>query len=323
MERGALLSIMSLAASDLLFCVVTLCGSRLPSTKMIYETKDFTFYYTLYSNCLLNILVKVSTWFTVILAAGRYFVVCHPIKARKYLECKHTVVALLFSVLVWICLHIPLLLLWSVNDVNCPEDQTIYILTSGVFNNNPVLKRACSVSWFVVGFAVPVCILAFCNNRLICSLRVSKRLRAGLSADRKSSSLLSPECTHRQGHFGSTNTGQRRLTYTLTAIVILFFVCLFPSEVVFFYTEVAKPKFTETLLLLLEICNLLQAINFSSNFVLYCVVNGYFRRSLKQLCCSCCRRPTFSTHLPLIFKSPSRHTRSSVSTKSSVIVNSI
>ena len=45
MEKGALLSMMSLAVSDLLFCLVTVCGMNVPSMKMIYYEKNFSLYY--------------------------------------------------------------------------------------------------------------------------------------------------------------------------------------------------------------------------------------------------------------------------------------
>ena len=282
MEKGALLSMMSLAVSDLLFCVVTVSGMNMPSTKMIYYEKNFTLYYRMYANCMQNILIKTSTWCTVILATGRYFVVCHPITARKYLKCKHTLAALLTSLTVWICLHIPLFLSWRVETLKCVRKE-IHLLVSGIYQDSPTLKMTCTYTWFLVGFVIPVCILGYCNFRLIYSLQLSKQLRSNLSSREKGSHRNMQESIGRN-RTGKTSgsASQRRLTYTLIAIVILFFVCFFPSEGIKFYADIQKPEYKGFFRFSVDICNLLQAINFSGNFVLYCIVNAYFRRTLRQ-----------------------------------------
>ena len=281
MEKGALLSMMSLAVSDLLFCLVTVCGMNVPSTKMIYYEKSFSLYYTMYANCLQNILIKTSTWCTVILATGRYFVVCHPITARNYLRCKHTLAALLTSLIVWICLHIPLLFAWRVETLICGRKE-IYVLFSGIYQDSRLLKMACTYIWFLAGFVIPVCVLGYCNIKLIYSLQRSKQLRSNLSSRDKGSDRNMQESIgrNRAGKIGGS-ASQRRLTYTLIAIVILFFVCFFPSEGIRFYADLQKPEY-KGFRFSVDICNLLQAINFSGNFVLYCIVNAYFRRTLRQ-----------------------------------------
>ena len=70
----------SLAVSDMLFCSVTLSGAYFPEDQMIYRSKNLHLYFTLYGSCIQNILIKTSTWFTVIMAVSRYFAVCYPMK---------------------------------------------------------------------------------------------------------------------------------------------------------------------------------------------------------------------------------------------------
>ena len=324
MERGALLSMMSLAISDLLFCLVTVCGANLHHTKMIYYSKSFAFYFIMYSNCIQNILIKTSTWCTVILAVGRYFVVCHPITARNYLRCKHTIVALILSVIIWICLHIPLLYVYDTKRVKCPR-KVIYILNSGLYENSHLLKMTCTYTWFLVGFVIPVCVLGYCNIRLIYSLRISKQLRSQMSVQRTVSDRNAKDSIKRRGGTDGS-TSQRRLTSTLFAIIILFFVCFFPSEVITFYEKLQKPQYTVFYRLLMEICNLLQAISFSGNFVLYCIVNGYFRRTLKRwartLSLSGCTKPKSNTQFLLMDRLSRKQYKASFSTKHSIMSTS-
>ena len=71
MEKGALVGMMALAASDFLFCLVAISGTFLPQ-HIIFCEKDFAYYHALSVwKFLLNTLIKISTWFTVILAVSR------------------------------------------------------------------------------------------------------------------------------------------------------------------------------------------------------------------------------------------------------------
>lgn len=311
MEKGALIGVMSLAVSDLLFCSVTVSGTNLPAAKMIYHQRDFVYFYTLYANCLQNVLIKTSTWFIVILGVSRNFVVSNPITARKYLKCKHTVSAILCCTGFWVLLHIPLGYTWSVVEISCPQG-TLYFLKSGPFANNSKLRLPFIYTWFIIGFFIPVCILAYCNTRLICSLQQSEKLRSHDSRRkvlrRTTSDPSQKDNIHRQrsvsdssmksatsSHSNSLNsTNQKRITYTLIAVVVLFFACNFPSEIIQFYAEINRPKYEGTFRFLINLVNLLQAINFSTNFVLYCLVNSYFRKTLKQwfycICSKCLRK---------------------------------
>lgn len=270
MEKGALVGMMALALSDLLFCVATISGSFLHS-QIIHESRDMSFYYTLYGTCVNNILIKTSTWFTVILAASRFFAVSHPIKARQYMRCGHTVVAILVCLAAWICLHVPLAYLWKVQTVECDTGQA-FVVTSGPFQENMALKLTFSYVWFVAGFAFPVLVLAYCNIRLIHSLKISTALRENDEIrHRGSSSAHSKQ---------SRDTTQRRISLTLVIIVTMFFLLVLPSEIAHFYEDIAKPDFEGGFDKLMAVCNLLQVINFSENFILYCIVNAYFRKTL-------------------------------------------
>ncbi len=86
---------------------------------------------------------------------------------------------------------------------------------------------------------------------------------------------------------------QRRVTVTLVTIVLSFFILIFPSELVQYYLEIYswlhnKPTSRVAVFNSIVTCNMLQAIFMSNNFILYCVVNSNFRRTLRNMlpCCS-------------------------------------
>ena len=101
-------------------------GTNTPAAKMIYRKRNFVFYYTLYANWIQNTLIKISTWFTVILGAGRSFAVSYPITARKYLKCKHTVGAILTCSVLWVILKCPTAYTWTVQGIKLHSRYDIH-----------------------------------------------------------------------------------------------------------------------------------------------------------------------------------------------------
>ena len=252
MEKGALVGMMALAASDLLFCIVTLSGTYFPG-QIIHLQQDLSYYNTLYGTCINNILIKTSTWFTVILAVSRHFAVSHPIRARQYMRCGHTVIAILLCVILWIILHIPLGYLWDVHTIDCPNNRRVYALLSGKFQANGAFKSAFTYIWFITGFAIPVLILAYCNIKLIYSLKISITFRENDDVMQQSNSIIRVKQQSR-------DSNQRRISLTLIAIVTMFFLLIFPSEIAHFYEDIAKPGAGFNLVHI--VCNLLQVVNF-------------------------------------------------------------
>ena len=77
---------------------------------------------------------------------------------------------------------------------------------------------------------------------------------------------------------------QRRMNITLTAIVVCFFLLVFPSELLMFIIEISEDKHdADVISVTTVVCNLLQALNMSINVILYYVVNSQFRKSLKDM----------------------------------------
>ena len=81
---------------------------------------------------------------------------------------------------------------------------------------------------------------------------------------------------------------QRRMNITLTAIVVCFFLLVFPSELLMFVLEVSEEQHDANIISHMTVsCQLLQAVNMSINFILYCVVNSHFRQTLKNMLPTC------------------------------------
>lgn len=75
------------------------------------------------------------------------------------------------------------------------------------------------------------------------------------------------------------------VTATLVAVVLTFLILVSPWELLKFSLQYVSPKKDYKLDVAVPLTNFLQVINFSFNFILYCVVNKSFRHTLRMLIC--------------------------------------
>ena len=266
MEKGALIGMVALALSDFSLCLVTLSGKYLLEDSIYYTKKTPSFFFTMYGTYIENTLIKTSTWFTVIMAVGRYLAVCYPLKARQRMRPLHTALAIISSAVCWISFYLPLLWTLRVVEIHCPTQKLLFI-TTGKYVEQKQLRKYLTYAWTGFGFLIPVCVLAYCNMKLIQSLRLSRQLRL-----------------QSNNHLARQRDLQHRINVTLVAIVAMFFFCMCPGEIFKIYINIALEKNVKfSYSTPLVVCNLLQVVNFSSNFALYCAVNPYFRRVLWKL----------------------------------------
>lgn len=101
---------------------------------------------------------------------------------------------------------------------------------------------------------------------------------------RQSPQLVTKSMKARRRH---TDNALNSVTATLVAVVVLFLIFVSPSEILKFIFLWSGGTQTHTYTIIRSITNLMQAINFSVNFVLYCAVNKSFRRSFRKIFCIC------------------------------------
>ncbi len=267
MEKCSCIGLVSIATVDLMFCAFTFCDSLHLKDEIIYTSRDASYFFTVYGTYFQNVLIKVSIWCTVIIAASRYMIVCYPLKARILMKPFHTVIAVFISTAIWSALHIPLLWIWQSTETYCSHGRSVIVLALGYYMNEDTFRRNNLIAWFCLGFIIPVVILIYSNVGLIISLEKSRRLQQN---------------TRDNGN--RFRDQHRRISLTLIAVVVMFFVCVCPGEILAFYSDMSLGEASgHTFSLLVVICNMFQALNFSGNFALYCAVNVYFRRDLWRL----------------------------------------
>ncbi len=233
MEKGAIIGLLALAFSDLAFCIAMVLIVSVPHNMLMFRSKTLSYYVTLYETFVINTLIKVSTWYILVLNLGRYYAVCFPMQARRYLRYSHTVLGLAFGTVFWICIHLPMLWAWKISEVDCSDEYPnlgkIYALT--VRNQHQFgFYEIFEYIWAILGVFIPAGVLVYCNVKLVQSLQKSSRLKQ-LPGIKRNVQVMER---------------QKRLSITLISIAMLFFLLVFPSEVTRFYGRKGKCNYMFT-----------------------------------------------------------------------------
>ncbi len=241
----------------------------------MYTSKDVSMMARVYGDYFQELFFKTSTYVTVLMTLYRHIAVSRPISAKQYLTVVNTIISIVICITFWILLLLPLLWTWKIETIVCPNENVIYLLGDGNFEENIVLRQVFIHTWSVVGFMCPVIILAYCNIKLIISLRTSMKMKSagsGAQSQRQKQRLAA----------------QRTMNITLIAVVASFFLLVFPSELFHYILEFGKEGQNKSAVSTAQVtCNLFLALNMSINVVLYCVVNSNFRRTLTKMLPSC------------------------------------
>jgi hypothetical protein len=208
-----------------------------------------------------NVFIKTSTWLTTIIAVGRYLGICHPLHFRRCARLAFTKGAIAATFMFWILVKLPLMWSYDIHTVPVDNDTYIYYIDVGYFQQNENFKMTLTYIWAILGYFIPLAILAFCNYQLVKALRRSQRLRQ----------------TNARYCNASAHDHRSRITVTLIALTSMYILLVSPSEILHFYMDTADTTATHHLERAVVCTNVLQVINFSCHFVLYCIVNSTFR----------------------------------------------
>ena len=286
MEKSVHSGLTALALSDTCFCVMVLPRVMLTEEHLKeYVSLTFELMYTMYSSCLINTFILTSTWLTVAMAMSRYFAICHPMHARSVIGVRSARATIVIIFILACLMNLPRY--WNKSlyrRANC-DGGTLYASIPGIMLTTSYQTVRYMYTWiyFILGILLPVLTLAVCNVYLIKALNRSALMRSEHTRERD-----------------RTADSKAILTRILIVIVLLYIVLVIPGELLIFFREVVRIKnhsSIKSLNIVIAAANFLQTINFSVNFVLYCVINVKFRRVVKQLfLCGTCRGHKQSTH---------------------------
>jgi hypothetical protein len=270
LERTAHAWLAMLATSDLLVCITLLPHAFVDQTNADSTRITFDLLYAVYRNGAINVFTMTSTWLTVTMAITRYMAVCHPLTARSVLGMRVTRMSIVAVFVISCLFNIPRFLVESIVDMECAEGYSVYFRFPRI--RSPAFLQAYGWLYFAVCIALPLVVLIFCNAHLIRALRVATTQRQQLTlADRRSSDKT------------------RVLTLTLVVIIIMYVAFVVPAEFVHFVQTHVRHHWQSKpfVNMLVAVVNTMQAMTFSVNFLLYCLINSHFRRNFRDLFLPC------------------------------------
>ena len=270
MEKSAHVGLIALAISDLLFCVTAFPHSLQDRKAFEHEHIGFWLLYEVYGNAVINIFIMSSTWLTVAMAVSRYLAVCYPMKGREILGATFSRCANVVVFVFCILFNLPRFWSFQIESVECEGGWLSYYTGSGPLQQSELAETVYMWLYFMFCILIPLVALVYCNMYLIRALKVSASMRR----------------EHARGR-DTASDNKNIVTLTLIIIIVLYIFLVVPTELLTF----AKGHVTSSLHfvssdrynLAVACCNTLQAMNFACNFVLYCIINVHYRRSMKEL----------------------------------------
>jgi len=183
-ERASRAGLVGLAVADLLCSTSALAvkygrGDDAVGRPMVYsEGEQVRVLSVIYGPFVQNACVKSNVWLTVVVAVGRYIVICRPLHARYLVSVTATRLAIIAAFVLAVLIELAALWTFTVVPLVCPTadgNATVryFVLDNGQLIVDSTLNMSYNIVSISLGFVVPVGVLVFCNFSLICSLRQS------------------------------------------------------------------------------------------------------------------------------------------------------
>ena len=233
-------------------------------------------YIRVYTYPLLFVGQTGTIWLTVLIASSRYIAVCWPYHASKYsnvqVKSKAVVGIAVFSIIYNIPrifeVHIlPNLDIVNITDgVNTTKTVAGYRLEYTHFGSSWLYREVYfNACYMITSFILPLLLLLYLNTRLTLVYRKVQRRRTMMNS-----------C--REHHDNS-------ITLVMIMVVLLFIICNAPARIVqliwqYQAYQCPKPAFIMNIL-----SNVMEVLNSSSNFIIYCICRCQFRRNLARRMC--------------------------------------
>lgn len=277
LEKSATYGLVALAVSDMFFCLSVFPHTFINEESYVVE-KQYVLIYKLHGIALVNLFLMVSTWLIVTMSINRYIVVVYPLHARSTLSTFRTTVSIILVYFLSTIITLPFFIHIKVSECTDYNGNSLYEFktpfTKKVHN---YLLFYMQWIWPIVADFIPIGILAFCNTRLIWELKRATTKRK------------------RTAHGQTVRDSSQKVTLTLVIIVLMLLFLVSPSEILRYINP--YKSWGHAGHVIASITNVLQALNFAVNFILYCVVSPTFRHTFKGMFSRCLRDKADKTEM--------------------------
>lgn len=279
LECSANYGLVALAISDLCYCTVVLPHAIFPGfANFIKNSQNVVIVlYKIYGIGLINLFQMTSTWIIVIIAINRWIVVKYPIKAKRMIDKKVTIYSILIVCVACLVMCLPYFLKSAIRWT--PNGHSYIIYNPWSDSMVKYLRIYLRWIWPVLASFIPLFILVWSNINLVIQIR---------KAMRQDSFNVGRRLSHHKA-------AESKVTVTLIAIVVMYLIFAIPAEIIRYVNPYAHWG-PQVGVLVAKSLNLLQAVNFAFNFLLYCAVNITFRQTVKEMIRPRRRLPSYRTN---------------------------
>ena len=319
-ERCTTVGLVALALSDLLVCLAGLPAAFL--TKDICgqnSTADLVrFYYGLYKMPLMNLLLCISSWITVLVSVGRYLMVCQPFLGRRLVRVHHTVIISVILYIMSILINLPQFLSINVNYTCLPYSQMLpryedvkdnITSVEGVMTSIDGMESSIKVVRPMGSIVTPTEAMTSSNLSTMTScfyeisisdLYTKRTFVTVYNIVWTIASTLLPfsillfcnvgliraiHLIRVRGLLDAQRYGTVRVTRLLVVIICAYLLLASPSSILKMTSDYMTPADHRAYLLAIAITNITQAINCSVNFLLYFFMCRHFRHVITHKWC--------------------------------------
>ena len=276
----ASLLLQALAVADNLFllmwCIHFSVKDLLTFTGMKPFTNFHWQYIRTYTFPLLYVTQTMTIWHTVFIAFTRYMAVCRPYNASRICNIPTVRNGIITIALLSFAYNLPRFFEFDMRHTTICG-QIFYLPAKTILGENNIYSFVYSdIMYYLFSFILPLISLATLNLYLIIAYRSVKKRRSAMRGARDNAD------SHRDPD----------ITLVMIVVVLAFMVCNLPGRVVqiiwrydYSFDCTISHKF-----LITELSTLLEVLNSSTNFIVYCVFRKQFRDILWRSFCECLHR---------------------------------
>ena len=221
----------------------------------------------LYSYQFMFIGQTATIWCTVLIALTRFIAICIPYRATQLCNLQLVKKAVLCLCILSVVYNLPRFFDTSIFHVVDKDKYHFYRTSLGKSNLYQLLYL--DIAYYIFSFVLPLLILAVLNTKLTIAYRhVQKRRRH-----------LRGRTENNPGHKSSQHSDPN-ITLVMIIVVLVFMLCNLPARVVQIVLRYRDQECMTPEFVIKEVSNVLEVLNSSVNFIIYCVFRKQFRETL-------------------------------------------
>ena len=256
----------ALAFTDNFFlslCFIHFCINDLLTYLGILRQLHITWWYIrIYTYPLIFIGQTATIWMTVLIAISRYIAVCVPYRASELCNIRRMKLAVTATLLASIIYNMPRFFEKYLIKRTTRRGRVRYTFDTTSMATSAFYRIGYfDIMYYVFSFVLPLLLLSFLNTRLIWAYRAVQRKRRALRSR-------------------TLDTHDHNITLVMIIVIVVFMLCNAPARISQIAWKYHSQECFSVAFFISAISNVLEILNSSTNFIIYCAFRRQFRTIL-------------------------------------------